>query len=305
DKRSKAWRIAERKKYKNERDWRRQMMRDWTTAAGEAFYPEFQADPKKYVHRITHLLNVPMVRGWDFGFRMPACCFMQAAPNGRVAIIREVMPDNINTWNFRDLVRYLSGQIPFEELQEKKRIRAMQWVNYIKESKWLPDPPWFQPGMYFMDYSGPECYKVSDLEQEGKARNVFDIMGEGGIHLNVFSARPSAREEVFRNLMQMRDDGLPGLLLDPTCRWLISGLAGGIAYPKKGSIKNPLPDEPAKDGFFEHLHDAAGYALVNISTLAVFEDTARKMEWFGRIEREVEQDSESLNIHEARNVFWD
>jgi hypothetical protein len=40
-------------------------------------------------------------------------------------------------------------------------------------------------------------------------------------------------------------------------------MGGGISY-KKGTEMDPEPEEPSKDGYFEHLHDALGYLLVNV-----------------------------------------
>lgn len=46
------------------------------------------------------------------------------------------------------------------------------------------------------------------------------------------------------------------LRVDPACRWIVKGLGGGYYYdPRK-------PDEPAKDGTYDHLFDALRYAVI-------------------------------------------
>ena len=47
---------------------------------------------------------------------------------------------------------------------------------------------------------------------------------------------------------------------------MIKGFEGAIAYANP-SPGNPLPEEAARDGTYEHIHDALGYGLLNIVAL--------------------------------------
>lgn len=262
-----AWAAAMRLKMPSDKEWRREFLRDWTSAAGDAFYPEFGLEPHRFIRRAPLVLDLPVCRGWDLGYRHPACVWFQRAPrSGRVWVLREIMPENIDTHSFRDLVLYLSGQRTLEQLQG--RPAALAWVKKIQDDPRLPSPPWFEAPasgpIRWLDFSGPEALKVSaTVEGETKERTDKAILEAEGIRLECFSMPISARESVIRRLLHTAPDGFPAVLFDPACPILIEGMNGGIAYPRPTKT-NPDPREPDKDGYYEHLHDALGYALVNV-----------------------------------------
>jgi hypothetical protein len=251
------------------KDYRREYAIDWTSASGDVFYPEFARNPERYVAPVKHDPNKPVYRGWDFGFRHPACVWFQKDSFGRCLVLREVMPDNIDTYSFRDLVLYLSGSLDLKVLQ--RRPRAYQWLRKLEQAEWefqgktgkYPRPPWFAPTQSFIDHSGPECYAASKIEGEKGERNDAEVLASEGIYLNVLSTRVSAREAVVRRLLLPGDGGRFGLVLHPSCEILIGGLAGGICYAE-GTDRNPEPTEPAKNGWHEHVHDAFGYGVINV-----------------------------------------
>jgi hypothetical protein len=231
------------------------------------FYPEFMERPTRYIRRSPGLIEgQPVIRGWDFGYRRPACIWLQYSPtSGRVWVLRELLGQNIDTHSFRDLVLYLSGERSMEYLL--KRPVAVEWVNALRSNPRLPPPPWFETAggaIQYIDYAGPEALqRRAAVEGEDSARVDAEILGEEGIRLGVYHVSVKAREQIVRRLLQLRPDGHPGLLVDPSCKDLALGLGGRIVF-KKPTKDDPLPDGPAKDGYFEHLHDALGYALTNI-----------------------------------------
>lgn len=253
------------------RAYRREHKIDWTTSDGDVYYPEFASDPYKYVdHRARFVKGLPVHRGWDFGFRRPACVFSQNI-GGRLVVLRELMPENISSHAWAKLVLYCSGEITRDALGLYPR--ALTYAMKLEEmepTKWsdgeweFPKPPWFPEGTRFIDYSGPECYAVGrQIEREDEARNDYEILANYGIVLGVLSTRIAARNAVLRRLFAPTAGGPPRFVISPHCRDLLAGLAGGIAY-KKGSELDPEPNTPSKDGFYEHLHDALGYSVVNI-----------------------------------------
>lgn len=268
-----AWAAATRMGLLNEQQFRREFKRDWVTAKGKAFYPEYQLHRTKYVRVMPELINAPVYRGWDFGFNKPGCLWMQYSPSERrLWCLREMLPSDIDTNSFAILIKYLSGDVGRDTLA--KWPKAAYWVNHLErqherakphEKHKHPRPPFFPPGTHYIDYSGPECLKTSpQVEGETKERTDFDILTTHGIFLNHYSSRLKAREELIRSLLHIYDDGYPGLLMDPACFHLDNGMAGGIAYPDKGTPSNPQPDDPRKDGHYDHLHDCLGYTVVNI-----------------------------------------
>jgi hypothetical protein len=269
-KRSEAWHESQLAAMLGDvKDYRREYAIDWTSASGDVFYPEFARNPERYVAPVKHDPNKPVYRGWDFGFRHPACVWFQKDSFGRCLVLREIMPDNIDTYSFRDLVMYLSGSLDLAELQ--KRPRAYTWLRKLEEAEWefqgktgrYPKPPWFAPTQSFVDHSGPECYAAHKIEGESGERNDAEILASQGIYLNVLSTRVAAREAVVRRLLLPGPAGRFGLVIHPSCEILVGGLAGGICYAE-GTDRNPEPSEPAKNGFHEHVHDAFGYGVINV-----------------------------------------
>lgn len=248
----------------------------------------------------------PIIRGWDFGYRRPACVWMQYSPKaGRVWLLRELLGQNIDTHSFRDLVLYLSGERPIEYLL--RRPTAVAWVNALRANPKLPPPPWFDTtgaALQFLDYGGPEALqRRAAVEGEDAARVDADILAEEGIRLGAYHTTVKAREKIIRRLLMARPDGDRGLWIDPACRDLTLGLGGRITF-KKASNADPLPDGPAADGYYEHLHDALGYALTNIVPATEERGPAPvAMRWEGR-EPVVVLNSEGVACYETVGGRW-
>lgn len=257
-----AW-AAELRSRMGEKKFRREFLRDWTTSSGDAFYPEFVLNREKYIRPCEKLLNAPICRGWDFGFRKPGVVWFQYSEASRRAwAIREWSPENIETDTYRDVVLYLSGQLYEEQLDH----HSLRFVQQIKADPKYPDPPWFEshPSTEWLDFAGPEALsRRAEVSRDSQEKCNADILATAGIILTVYSVPVSGRELVIRRLLKDREDGNPGLLFDPACPLLISGFSGGIAYPKPTKA-HPHPTDPAKDGVYDHVHDALGYGLVNV-----------------------------------------
>jgi len=272
-KRDPLWQEDIRRQMPSEAHWKREFKRDWTVAAGRPYYPEFLLNPTLFVQKLTFLLDAPVYRGWDFGFRMPACVWSQYSPKSdRFWAIRELMPTNISTHAMVTLVRYLSGQE--DESEVEKYPAALQWLLWMRKQREkdiakgldpIPAPPWFGTGCHFIDYSGPEALKRSaTVEHEHSARTDAEVLRSKGVTLNMLSTSIEARETIMRKLLvRRRNDGLPGLFLDPACRLLINGFNGGISYPEATKM-TPQPTQPKRDGFYEHIHDALNYTAINV-----------------------------------------
>jgi hypothetical protein len=277
------WILARRDEMPDERAFRREYLLDWTSAEGNAFYPEFANAPQRYVSTEVHFNpKLPVYRGWDFGFRNPACVWLQLRPDGRVWVLHDLLPSDIDTHSFRDLVLFLSGQslTPTmeynvnEELEKLRgRPRALLHLQSI-----LADPPWFDPigprqdypvpffppGTRFIDFSGPEAYKTQPIESASAEKSDAEVLSSAGINLNWLWQPVSYGENIIRRLLLDGDDGRgPMLQFYPSARNLIDGFAGGIVYAKP-TPASPYPDTAHKDGLFEHCHDAFRYTIVNM-----------------------------------------
>lgn len=259
-------------------NFEREFKRNWKVAAGTAFYPEFKQDTDKRILVLPRLIKGPVYRGWDFGYRRPACVWFQySKKQKRVWVLRELMPEDIDVWAFRDLVLYLSGQRTEEFLA--KRPRALEWAQKLKEDPRYPNPPWFfsspSDPLQFIDYAGPEAnYHTAIVGQDQPERSSAEVLAAEGINLGIYGMEVSDRTLLIRKLMYLREDGYAGLILDPACKILIEAFLGGLPF-KNPTKQNPVPTEPAKDGKYEHLHDALGYGIFNVVDLVELDEVWR------------------------------
>jgi hypothetical protein len=216
--------------------------------------------------------NEPIVRGWDFGGNNPATLWATWSKRSkRFGVLRELQGDNIDTFQFRDLVKYLSGQLSYEGLANHPR--ALQMIEELKFNKAYYDPdkqhtfPWFDGKFKYLDFAGNEGVMGGrGLQRKDEAKTAAEILGQGDIILYSRQTLHAKRTEVINGLSRMRQDGWPGLLIDPACQTLWSGLTGGLVYAK-ATPQNPDPSEVAPDSVFSHLHDCLGYACTNMVEL--------------------------------------
>lgn len=216
----------------SERDWRREYDLDFTVSAGEPFFATF--------NRATHVRpckydpSLPLLRGWDFGRAHPACVWSQLGRDGILRVLYSYMGTNVNLFKFAPLV--------------------------ISETNAR-----FPGAKVVTDYGDPAGAQETD---KGSSTAILFI--EFGITIN---HRFSYIEEGLKMIEQrliVREDGNPGLLIDPINKDLIDGFAGGYeldsqAIAKTDAVK--LLSRPKKDGYFDHLMDALRYTFVNLFTM--------------------------------------
>lgn len=257
-----------RRRQRSLREFRREYLRDRTSAAGNAVYPEFANNGgiAYYCQVIPGFIKAqPVHRGWDLGGRCPAVYWGQVSPKlGRVFTLREWVPKDIHTPTLGQVVKFLSGEIAEADLDSHAKERVAQ----LREDPTVPKFPWFPPGTVFMDYAGPECFRRTfDVNADTTETSSYEILGALGIHLIAPRVSKKWRESTIRTLLteQARDSG-PMCVIDISCRFLIGALLGLLSYPKP-TILRPVPDQPRKDGTYDNAHDAWGYLLINVKPL--------------------------------------
>lgn len=256
------------RRQRNIREFRREYLRDRTSAAGNAVYPEFSDNGgiAYYCQDLPGFIKgQPVYRGWDFGLNCPPCTFVQVSPEtGRVYVLREIVLKRIHTPTMANVVRFASGQIDESALDshEKERIAQMRMDPSI------PPMPWFPPGTLFMDYAGPECFrKTADISADAEETNSFEILAAKGIHLIAPRVSPHWRISLIRNLLLGEaKDGGPMIVIDISCRFVIGLFLGLLSYPKATMLR-PHPNKPRKDGTYDDVHDSLGYVLINVKPL--------------------------------------
>lgn len=313
-KRAREWIEAQQRLINSRARFLREYCRDWTSAEGQPYYPEFAEKPQIYIRPVTMgtLPWLPLCRGWDFGFHYPACVWCMYSPmSDRLWVIREVQGLDMDTHTFRDLVKYLSGQAPLSSLET--RPQALRWVMDHKDDPKYPEIPFFDWGgddglahpLPFLDFCGPEALQArAEVAHEDSARTALEILWAGGIEVYHFYTRVAARDEVFRRLMMLKPDGHPGLFMDPSCKFLIRGFSGGIVFAAPTKAQ-PVTDEPQKDKTYSHTHEALGYAAVNCAPAV--EKVIQRMEIYQdpfSLEKRV-VDPNQLALNEVRHDRWE
>ena len=165
-------------------------------------------------------------RGWDFGL-YPACVFAQLFPYGRLMVLREAVGLDIDTSRFTDEVHRLSNE-------------------------------WF-PGARFVEFIDPT----------GRNRGGTD----GRAYTNILTKAPLRARRIFpganskverrravTEFLNTNVKGLPCILVDPSCEYLIKGFNGGYLFAyNQGTLKN----DPEKN-VFSHIHDALQYLCTRV-----------------------------------------
>ena len=249
-----------------EQRFRREILCDWTVATGEPFFMEVAKDPDAYLYQPPFLLDSPIHIGLDFGQRFPAAVWLQYDNTwDRVFCLREWMPPVLTAAHtFKDVVLWLSGLKPLEKLIPE----AQRWAEHMRIAPDFPRVPWFgvAPQMRYQWWTGHEAaISRAEVAADSAERSTAEIWEADGINLSPHIVGVEARELAVRKLVLRREDGWPGLLLSPHgCPLLIEAMKGGLTFgnPTKA---NPMPDRSARDGWYEHLIDALGYAVISVA----------------------------------------
>jgi hypothetical protein len=271
-KRGAKWEEAAIKEFPSAADFRREMKIDRTSNVGKPFHPQFVESPRRFVVRCNVIpRNATIIRSWDFGGR-PACLWsVWDSKRRRLWVLRELLGTDIDTFQFRDLVKYLSGQMTLESLtatyEKNPSPRPLQMLEEIKGEPFYPEAPWFEGANRFVDFAGHEGRMgPRGLVKAGTPQTADEILEQGGIHLYSRYTLHSTRTEIINGLSRIAEDGWARLLIDPSCKLLWEGLIGGIVYDRP-TAKNPNPDTPMPHKTYTHLYDCLGYAVANVLTV--------------------------------------
>ena len=270
--RDESWLAEARRRSPTESDYQREVLRSWETVQGDAYYGEAaKIGRERYVYDLPQLLRQPVIRGWDFGLRHPVCVWLQYAPESdRVFVLRAWDPktdrgaQGIAAHHFRDVCRFLSGEIGYDELPDQV---SRDWADLHRElagAGQQPMPPWFPRGVEFVDYSGHEANTPQSISaKDPRDATLADVWRSGGINLATQYGKVKARCDVLRRLLYPRADGWPGLVVSKYCPQVMAMLMGGLVF-KKATPLRPRPEDPKKDGYYDDINDALTYALVAV-----------------------------------------
>ena len=259
-KRGAVWLANARAKMTDRLAFNREYEIDWSSTTGLPFYTQFYdkyaEDPSYYVRPLRLPTKGVIYRGFDFGFRKPACVWFSVSPSGRVFIYREFLPKDIDVFSFRDAVRFLSGEIPRDHKDLVRRERADQWIRIAGNQPFFVGHP-----LTYVNYAGSEANSPNTVETDKGEMNDAEIFAGGKIELTLLAHRVSAGTYMIRKLMMPHPDGKgSSVLIDPQCQTLIRGLAGGLTFGA-GTKADPVDDEVADSPEFGDIHDAFRYGV--------------------------------------------
>ena len=203
-----------------------------TTVAGKPVYPEWNDKIHFSTAELKPNFGMPLVLGTDFG-RTPAAIIGQPTPNGRFVVFDEVVSEGMGITQFT---------------QEMLRPILVNRYNMLGGTRIVN----------FADPAGANKDQVDDV-------TCIQRMNQNGIY-TVPCPLPTnsfiTRRESVADLLRIRIDDKPGLIIGPRCLVLRKGFNGGYCYRKMRGIMggDDRYTEEADKNEYSHIHDALQYA---------------------------------------------
>ena len=223
-KRSPEWKETTRRGYSSHQ-WDAEYEIKWDVQTGKAVYPDFSANA--HIRQLQAQKGKPLLRGWDFGYRRPACLISQVNDRDKWCWLKEIISENETIEDF------------------SQRVIAICRDKFHKFD--------------FEDFCDPAGAQHSDLSvstsvEALNSKDIFPIYQASFIDDGL---------DLIRQKLLIQPDGDPGLLVsEEGCPIVVAGFRGGYHYPEP-STSNPEPKNPAKDGLYEHIMDAGRYIAIN------------------------------------------
>jgi hypothetical protein len=186
-------------------------------------------DRKTHVKEETQIiLGRPMFLGWDFGYHFPA----------------------VNWWQYNAQDQYVGHR--------EMNGYSMEFTNFVKQVKEFRETFYKSrqcPEIHCVDQAGFHNY--ASRSTTGAASDVHEIKIQFGRNTQIRRGamqigtrdNEGPRLKVFRKLLNLRDDGRPGLVVNERMEVFVEGALGGYCYPEKGG------EEPVKNEY-SHQQDA-------------------------------------------------
>lgn len=179
----------------------------------------------------THVSKVPLrpVKGrivgvgLDFGLT-PAAVFVCPDERHRYLVLGELVAEDMAMDEFARLIRVTA------------------------QERW--------PGCQLVCYGDPAGKQRSQVDK----RSGFDVVRASGMKIFAGEQSPQLRIDSVRACLNRSVGGYPGIILDPSCTFLIRGFIGGYQYRRLKISGERYGEKPDKNEF-SHPHDALQYVL--------------------------------------------
>lgn len=197
---------------------------------GAPVFPTF--DPLIHVRPLEWLRRQHVHVGIDLGYRAPGVVWsqMDPGPSKRLHVLRSWGPQNLDTYKLAEGI--------------KARNEA-----------------WFPQGR-FQYYCGHDGKSRSATTRDTDHKTSAEILASYGMSPRIRFTAKGRGLSTIRSLLDVRDDGLAGLLIAPDNPVLIEGMRGGYRYDPDHE------DETLDSGPYPPFIDALRYIAVNLYTTA-------------------------------------
>lgn len=207
-------------------DWiKRYLQADYTfVVEGRPVVPEY--NDTAMCHPLEPLPGIALEAGIDLGLT-PACAIGQRSPRGAWRILRELVAEDMGINRFAELLNgFIASEFPGLELDKL----YMDPAGVIREEVY-------------------ESTALKNLREHG-----FNVVAGP-------SNDPQIKRDTLALPMNRFIDGMPGFLIDPSCKILRKGLAGGWNYRRMQLAGiDRYADKPDKNEY-SHICEAAAYLL--------------------------------------------
>lgn len=221
------------------RDWQRELEIDFGTYSGDPVYPDFSSES---IREVRYNPGLPLLRGWDFGYRNPAVMFAQLWPDDTLVHLGELFP----TLDKNSMPGIKTPDLARLVIQETERLFPGSQDDELTAG--IQD---------YCDPAGNQTKETSDFSS-------IEHLQTFGINPDFAAVGRKNRIEYLRNYIEAKhEDGSPKFLIHPRCVLTIKAIDGAYHYPeeKKGGVDRDMPDtsktEQAKP--YVHLMDAFEY----------------------------------------------
>lgn len=217
----------------------------YTASQGKPFYAGF----KRHIHCIEAKLNPykEIITGWDFGYHHPCMVVLQLDDKGRLV------------WH--DTLFGTDIQI------EDYSIQAQTFLNL------------YYPKYPHRDFGDPAGDQKSDKTGE---RSSIVICNENGFNIKYLPTNRSdtnyrARKILVERHLNRMIDGIPSLVVAKKDRneIVMEGFEGGYRYPDANNYGRE-PEEPLRDGYYEHVFNAFEMVMLNLFTVRTKEEPVKQ-----------------------------
>lgn len=190
-------------------------------------FPVFKSfDEDRHIKEIEADSELPIYRGWDFGWVRPAVIFLQINKDCQLRVLREFTREKT----------YLEDFAP----------QATKFTNdNFHDFK-------------ILDY----CDVAGKQHNDASKKTSIEILKNFGIKAKSRKLEILAGIEMIEKKMCEVKNSEESFLVHPDCRYLIEGYQGGYHYAKKSDGR--VEPTPCKDGIYDHFQDGVRYILGNV-----------------------------------------